>query len=165
MKEKNDQKKGYLYNLIHNPIIIGSILIIIWYLLSYCLFNKNIKVDIIKNVGIIAVFLAIFIGAILVTKQYRNNKKINYKMIIIIIILIGLILRTVYILYTPINVRQHDVGTNDSSGHLSYIETIYKTGKLPKNNEFQRISTTVTSYNFSNLVKDKYIMWYRYSYK
>ncbi|WP_294378395.1 hypothetical protein [uncultured Clostridium sp.] len=62
-------------------------------------------------------------------------EKINYKKIILAISIIGIILRIIYITYTPITKRQHDM--EKGSGHLAYIETIYKTGKLPENNEWQ----------------------------
>lgn len=52
-----------------------------------------------------------------------------------VIILLALIIRIVYVLYTPYYIRQHDVGTLDSYGYgISYIETIYNTGNLPTDN-------------------------------
>ena len=54
-----------------------------------------------------------------------------------IIIIIGILLRTMYIIYTPITERQHDVDYFNYEGHLSYINTIYETGKLPETNEWQ----------------------------
>ena len=40
-------------------------------------------------------------------------------------------------LYTPYDVRQHDIGVIGSSGHLDYIYTIVKTGILPTSNSEQ----------------------------
>ena len=61
---------------------------------------------------------------------HLGNKKI-----IILIILVGILLRLIYIIYTPINIRQHDM--EEKVGHLAYVETIYKTGKLPEVNTWQ----------------------------
>ena len=62
--------------------------------------------------------------------KHTDNKKI-----IILIILVGILLRLIYVIYTPITIRQHDMEKN--VGHLAYIETIYKTGKLPEKNTWQ----------------------------
>ena len=62
-------------------------------------------------------------------------EKVGLKKIIILIILVGIMLRGIYVIYTPINLRQHDV--IGSSGHLAYIEKIYLTGKLPNTNNWQ----------------------------
>ena len=42
--------------------------------------------------------------------------------------IIGIMLRLIYVTYTPITIRQHDM--EEKVGHLAYIETIYKTGIL-----------------------------------
>ena len=62
-------------------------------------------------------------------------KKNNYKKIMIMVIIMGIILRIIYITYTPITQRQHDM--EKEVGHLAYIETIYETGKLPEHNKWQ----------------------------
>lgn len=59
----------------------------------------------------------------------------NYKKISIVIIIIGIILRMIYISYTTINERQHDM--ENARGHLAYINEIYETGKLPSDNRGQ----------------------------
>lgn len=59
----------------------------------------------------------------------------NYKKIAIVIIIIGILLRMVYISYTSIEERQHDM--DGKIGHLGYIYTIYKTGELPTENKGQ----------------------------
>ena len=47
-------------------------------------------------------------------------EKVGLKKIIILIILVGIMLRRIYVIYTPINLRQHDV--IGSSGHLENKE-------------------------------------------
>ena len=59
------------------------------------------------------------------------------KKIIWIIIIIGIIIRLIYIIKTPIDQRQHDVYSIGEQGHLEYIYTIYETGKLPITNSKQ----------------------------
>lgn len=61
--------------------------------------------------------------------------KINYKKLILAVSIIGIILRIIYITYTPITQRQHDM--EKEVGHLAYIETIYERGKLPEHNKWQ----------------------------
>lgn len=46
----------------------------------------------------------------------------------------GITLRIGYMLYTPYNVRDHDVGTLYENGHLSYIYTILTRLRLPQSN-------------------------------
>lgn len=63
--------------------------------------------------------------------------KLTYPRLITVIIIIGLIMRVGYMLYTPYNVRQHDLGTIGSAGHLDYIYMIYSTWQLPTSNSAQ----------------------------
>lgn len=62
-------------------------------------------------------------------------EKLDYKKIILAVIILGIALRIAYIAYTPIDKRQHDM--EKDVGHLAYIETIYETGKLPEHNKWQ----------------------------
>jgi len=50
---------------------------------------------------------------------------------------IGVLVRTLYMLKTNIYIRQHDVETLDSNGHLAYIYELFKLGKLPVRNDWQ----------------------------
>ncbi len=59
------------------------------------------------------------------------NKKI-YRSILSIIIILAFIVRLVYIIKIPTTERQHDIEPGGNG--LSYVETIYKTGKLPEKN-------------------------------
>lgn len=67
----------------------------------------------------------------------KVKKKYNLKSLIYLIIIIGVILRTMYIICTPITIRQHDVESLDSSGHLKYIYILYNKRHLPNTNEWQ----------------------------
>lgn len=117
-----------------NKLKFLSVGIIIYFIFLYAIDIKW-KISNYQSIGAIAIAFIIVVTNWIIIKQYEKERKINDKKIIISIILIGLILRTVYILYTPITERQHDMEPN--YGHLAYIETIYETGKLPTNNKWQ----------------------------
>lgn len=68
------------------------------------------------------------------------KKKIEFKLsklskILIIIMIFAFIVRLIYIIKTPYMENQHDIEPNGNG--LSYIFTIYDTGKLPDNNAGQ----------------------------
>jgi len=67
----------------------------------------------------------------------KKNNCLNYKTITLLVLVIGVLIRNLYILKTSIYERQHDVETLDSNGHLRYIYDLYKTGKLPVTNDWQ----------------------------
>ena len=68
-------------------------------------------------------------------KKYDKDSLTNNDFITCIII-IGFIMRIGYMLYTPCNVRGHDVGNlnSNSYGHASYILNIIQNHKLPDSN-------------------------------
>lgn len=66
-----------------------------------------------------------------------NDKKININKLMILIMIIGILIRAIYIIYTPVTERQHDVYSIENEGHLGYIYRIYETGKLPETNNIQ----------------------------
>ena len=69
----------------------------------------------------------------------KRNKEIKEwiqkNKVFIIIFLLALIIRMVFIIKYPLEKAQHDV--NGGSGHLDYIETIYRKNRLPKTNQYQ----------------------------
>lgn len=56
---------------------------------------------------------------------------------IALILIAGVVLRTGYMVYTPMGLRGHDVVGFGESGHLDYIYQIVTTGKLPHSYEYQ----------------------------
>jgi len=115
-------------------MLIVGIAIILYFLLIH-IFAYNVSTFTIIIISRIMIILSIVILFCNLIQEYINNKKIDYRKIIILIIVIGIILRTLYISYTTIQERQHDMYEN--IGHLSYIEEIYETGKLPETNRGQ----------------------------
>lgn len=113
-------------------IFIYYISIILFFILIYILeplIQNHIKI-------ITAISVVLVVGILYAIKLIRKIK-INYKDIILIIMILGIIIRAMYIIYTPITERQHDVYSITDQGHLGYIYTIYQTGKLPNTNSIQ----------------------------
>lgn len=108
---------------------LGVILFFIFIYIGQPLIEKNIK-------AITALSIILIIGIFYIIKKIKK-RKINYKDIILIIMILGLLVRAMYIVYTPITERQHDVYSIEAEGHLGYIYTIYETGKLPTTNNIQ----------------------------
>lgn len=117
--------------LLTNIIVIISI---IAYLLAVFYLEPIIgeSIKIVSGVLCIAIFM---LGIVFYKKEEDKNK--FYKKIIFLIIAVSVILRGMYITYTPVTERQHDVYTIEDEGHLGYIYTIYKTGNLPDTNSIQ----------------------------
>lgn len=81
-----------------------------------------------------AVVLTLLMFSPLVLGFFLKKKKmLNDKVICCLIILSGVLLRLIYITYTPITVRQHDVESffEGGGGHAGYIEYIYNNHALP----------------------------------
>lgn len=108
---------------------LGVILFFVFIYIGQPLIEKNIK-------AITAVSIILITGIFYIIKKIKK-RKINYKDIILIIMILGLLVRAMYIVYTPITERQHDVYSIEDEGHLGYIYTIYETGKLPTTNNIQ----------------------------
>lgn len=113
-------------------ISIYYLVVILFFICTYIVqptIEKNIK-------AITAVSIILIIGIFYIITRIKK-RKINYKDIILIIMLLGFLVRAMYIVYTPITERQHDVYSIEDEGHLGYIYTIYETGKLPTTNNIQ----------------------------
>ena len=62
-------------------------------------------------------------------------KKRTFTSIVMAIVILGVIVRIIYVMKTPYMEKQHDVEPQGNG--LSYIEEIYENGKLPQDNEGQ----------------------------
>ena len=111
--------------------LIINICIVLFFEIFMCILTPIISIYI-KPITLLLILLVLIISTI-----KNKQKKLNSTNITNIIIIIGILLRTMYIIYTPITVRQHDVDYFNYEGHLSYINTIYKTSKLPSTNSGQ----------------------------
>ena len=67
----------------------------------------------------------------------KKHKSFNYKTLTFLLIMIGVLLRTMYMFKTTIYERQHDVFDLSVNGHMKYIYDLVMTGRLPSTNDFQ----------------------------
>lgn len=89
---------------------------------------------------ILALFLVVLYGLI----KYWN-KEMNQQLLLRLIVAAGIILRIGYMLYTPSDIRQHDVWTSEYSimgglyqdGHYGYAKIIFDQWILPTINRYQ----------------------------
>ena len=129
-------------------ILIYYLITIIFFIFIYII--QPIIENHIKIITIVSILLVV--GVFYAIKRIKKLR-INYKDIVLIIMILGILIRAMYIIYTPITERQHDVYSINDQGHLGYIYTIYQTGKLPDTNRI--LSSTSISFNSSRLVKSK----------
>ena len=113
--------------------------ILIYYLITiiFFIFIYIIQPIIESHIKIITIVSILLVVGISYTVKRIKKLKINYKDIVLIIMILGILIRAMYIIYTPITERQHDVYSINDQGHLGYIYTIYQTGKLPDTNSIQ----------------------------
>lgn len=113
-------------------ISIYYLITIIFFIFIYII--QPIIENHIKIITIVSILLVV--GVFYAIKRIKKLR-INYKDIVLIIMILGILIRAMYIIYTPITERQHDVYSINDQGHLGYIYTIYQTGKLPDTNSIQ----------------------------
>ena len=126
MKKKKNNVFTFLKNNNNKVLIIGSIIfeLIIYFLTPYLENNAKTIIPLLF-IYMLSIFLLL------------NNKKSYKENIFYLIFVLGLLLRTIYILYTSIYIRQHDVLALNEEGHLGYIYILFKTYKLPTTNAWQ----------------------------
>ncbi len=124
--------KNKFFNFLHNNHTLLFILGLIVFELVVYMIEPLIS----TNIRLLSMILIVLCSIIYLIYSMRSTKY-NTRNLIYLIIIIGVILRTMYIVYTPITTRQHDVEWLDSEGHLKYIYTLYSEGHLPSTNEWQ----------------------------
>lgn len=120
MRKKLNQIKNYIQK---NDIIFLVILTITFELFIYFLgiYIENIKY---------AVIPLLFLNFSILFVDNKNSKKKKFYFVY----MLGILLRTFYILKTNVYTRQHDVGLISEFGHLGYIYYIYYNSRLPLTN-------------------------------
>lgn len=116
-----------------NKTIIIAIVLAILTEVIFFFINRNLTNVNIKNVTTFIIIVVCVFSVIFSKKLFKNN----YQHYLFLIISIGLLIRLMYISYTPVSLRQHDFNNATNSGHLSYITTLAETGKLPDSNKGQ----------------------------
>lgn len=109
-------------------IIIAILLAIITEIVFYFV-ETNVNWNIKNITTVFIVIVCVF--SILFSKKIFKNK---YQQYLFLVIMIGLLIRLMYISYTSIMTRQHDIINFTNSGHLNYIISISETGHLPISN-------------------------------
>ena len=130
MKKK---KNNYIKN--NKESLCFIIFVIVFELLTYVIshYYKNYYV----YTGIVTLLVLLYF------LKYRKTHKLNYKNYIFLIMVFGVIVRTLYILKVDFPLMQHDIGilgddgTGLSYGHIKYMYILFKTGKLPLVNYYQ----------------------------
>ena len=125
---KHEMKKQY-----GMQYIVVAVCIVFAYMCSRIFFLSENPILYKMGMGI-GIFIVLGYAAIL----YRKNK-CGEEMVISFIIVLGCLMRIGYMLYTPCEVRAHDLGTIslDSNGHASYLLHIILNKQLPSTNEIQ----------------------------
>lgn len=93
----------------------------------------------------ICIEIAMLVGIVLATFIFENwtgkmdSDQDKEQILIVYIMVLGCIMRIGYMLYTPCNIRSHDLGelSQEASGHAGYILTLIETGHLPTKNSNQ----------------------------
>ena len=131
--------------------ILGVTATIAFFLIIYLLTPAiETNINLITAISILAIF-----SFGIIYKIIKKDSKINTRNLAILIIAIGILIRAMYIVYTPITERQHDVYSINDEGHLGYIYRIYETSKLPDTNSVQFYHPPLFHYIGARLVKDK----------
>ncbi|WP_177214671.1 ArnT family glycosyltransferase [Anaeromicropila populeti] len=112
-------------------VMLAAITIIFCFVYRFQLQTNIVTIQRVMQAGV-ALSIIVTIGLCV-----KNKFQWNY--VVYMVMAIGFIMRVGYMLYTPYNVRPHDIGTLDITfgGHAAYIEYIYDLGKLPDSNFYQ----------------------------
>lgn len=115
------------------PYINILLLMIVLFIIVYKL-NWQADTSRIQNIMLVGVFGTI-IGYII----YGYKKGFSWKQAVTICLAVGFIMRIGYMLYTPYNIRSHDLGdiTPDGYGHAAYILKLMINHRLPETNWIQ----------------------------
>lgn len=94
----------------------------------FCLFNG------ISTVWIKTGMAVILAGLWTLVVCWYIEKRLNSSRLLVALIVSGLVLRIGYVLYTPYNLRGHDIGTFIGYQNVAYIAMIFLHGRLPSTN-------------------------------
>lgn len=106
------------------PYISIAIVLVVF----FCLFNG------ISTVWIKTGMAAVLAGLWTLVACWYIGKRLSSSRLLIALMVSGLTLRIGYMLYTPYNLRGHDIGTFTGYQNAAYIATIFLHGRLPSTN-------------------------------
>ena len=102
----------------------------------FLILKPHVKDDRVGYVAQAFTFMAISVCVALIA-YLGMTKRLTTGRLIALLLLIGVLLRMGYMLYTPASSRQHDTFSKNHDGHEAYAWTIFSTGKLPTENKYQ----------------------------
>lgn len=118
-------------------------IIVILYLLTYKLGLMN-DMKTVQMIMMSCILIAIFFlynskSNNIMTHSGKSGNENEYEKKIALLIMIGCIMRIGYMIYTPCNIRGHDIGdiTFGATGHAGYILTLLEGHQLPDSNMIQ----------------------------
>jgi len=114
-------------------LYIGVLLISI---LAFLFFKPQIAVGKIGSTAQCYLVVGILLCVCVIAYLGMSNK-LTAGRLIALLLLIGVLLRMAYMLYTPASYRQHDTFSKNHDGHEAYAWTIFSTGALPTENKYQ----------------------------
>lgn len=125
-----------IFKLISRKNCIRYILLFFLILSTYVLASSFIRENTIETIESIMILSCI--GIVIYSVRLVARDGVDLIKLCNLIILLGLIIRIGYMLYTPCYVRSHDLhsGEINSGGHAGYILNILD-GHLPKSNKLQ----------------------------
>ena len=119
----------------------------VWMILIGCLltaFAQGTSFFYCSHYTKVCIFFFLFVGYLSVFAYLKLSNRLNEKTICCMLVLLGILLRTSFVLLSGLYERQHDAGAYTgiatdtiNPGHIGYIEFIYKFHKLPDINPYE----------------------------
>lgn len=126
---KTETQKIYKFLSVGFLFLTGMILLV--YVMDA--YRAYMVQDLYAQRNLFAFLVLVIVASGLFCLQRYWEDKFSEQDIIWFIFLLGLAIRIIYLLYTPITERQNDIGsfTEGNTNHLGYVYYLYTYGKLP----------------------------------
>ncbi len=138
VEENVPTEKKKLNSKIKMPLIETALYVGLFFVTMLLFFLLKPHITLLRKGAVAQTFIAIGIGLCGAFIAYMGiTKRLTARHVIVILLLVGVIIRLGYMLYTPAAARQHDTYTKNMDGHEAYAWTIFETGNLPATNKYQ----------------------------
>ncbi|MFR7991850.1 MAG: ArnT family glycosyltransferase [Lachnospiraceae bacterium] len=116
------------------PYAVTVCLIFVLYVVATWMNVQNNE-QAVERMMMITVIVIVLLAAAL-SARYRDKRG---EILVAAVLMLGMVMRIGYMLYTRSFVRAHDYGTlePDAAGHANYIISLYQDGRLPDSNAYQ----------------------------
>lgn len=136
--EITETEKKQFHCKYKRPFIEAAAYVGVFLVTALLFFLLKPHIEVLRKGAIAQAFIALSLGGCFAFVAYMGiTKRLSAGKILFILLLVGLILRIGYMLYTPAAARQHDTYSKNMDGHEAYAWTIFETGKLPTTNRYQ----------------------------